>query len=905
MHIQRLGLLPIIAVTGLLAAACTEPPAETSGGEVVATLTEPPAGQLPAGVVPTHYTLDLTIDPRETRFSGRVAIAVEIAAPTESIWLHGLGLEVTEAYALDPAKRRIEAVYAQALDSGVASVTLAEALPQGSATLHFVYSAPFNTSVNALFRAERGADTYAASQLQPVAGRQIFPSFDEPRFKTPFDVLITARADDRVITNSPETASTELVDGWVRHEFAPTPPLPTYLLAFAIGPYEVVDAPEIPANAIRMEPVPLRGVAARNMGARFGISLSDTPDLIAALEDYFGIPYPYAKLDLIAMPASFGGAMENAGAITYDERLILLGDDPPLQQRRFYLNVHAHELAHMWFGDLVTPDWWTDIWLNESFASWMANKIAQAHWPEGEFDRATLRDAMDAMATDSLASTRRIREPVLRNEEIEDSFDSITYEKGGGVLAMFENYLGEEAFRAGVRLHMERFAHSVADADQFIESLAQGSGQRGIVESFRSFIDQPGVPVVEAQLQCALDAAPRIELRQRRYAPLGSAIDAEAQQWQIPVCVAYDTADAPGRVCTLLTERAATLDLDLDGCPSAIHPNSHGAGYYRFTLDDAGWAALVGRAAALEPAEALTLVDSLRAAFRAGTVSARSFIDGLAALAAHPAWDVATETVRMSSSVLAVLDGEERERAEAALRAIYRPRYDALDGATDESSVLLRVALTQFLALDVDDPDLRAELGALADRTLDAAGRFDSRAAPADILQTVLTVGVQDRGAPFFDRLVEAAIASEDPYFKNAAFAALGRVEDPELSARLQAAILEQRFPLTDTTGMLIGQLAADATRDATWDWVNANADAVIALVPEFFRSQVVPRFGLGFCSPERAAEVEAFVVSHAALLPGHERSLSQTLEAISLCAALKSEKGAELAAAFAEPASR
>jgi alanyl aminopeptidase len=152
---------------------------------------------------------------------------------------------------------------------------------------------------------------------------------------------------------------------------------------------------------------------------------------------------------------------------------------------------------------------------------------------------------------------------------------------------------------------------------------------------------------------------------------------------------------------------------------------------------------------------------------------------------------------------------------------------------------------------------------------------------------------------------VGAAIASEDPYFKNAAFAALGRVEDPELSARLQAAILEQRFPLTDTTGMLIGQLAADATRDATWDWVNANADAVIALVPEFFRSQVVPRFGLGFCSPERAAEVEAFVVSHAALLPGHERSLSQTLEAISLCAALKSEKGAELAAAFAEPASR
>jgi alanyl aminopeptidase len=898
MHIQRLGL-PLVAVTGMLAVACTEPPAETTVGEVVATVTEPPAGQLPAGIVPTHYTLDLTIDPRETRFSGRVAIAVEISAPTERIWLHGLGLEVTEAYALDAGEKRIEGMYAQSLDSGVASITLAEPLPQGSATLHFVYSAPFNTSVNALFREERGADAYAASQLQPVAGRQIFPSFDEPRFKTPFDVLITARAEDVAVTNTPETESTELAEGWVRHEFATTPPLPTYLLAFAVGPYEIVDAPAIPASSIRTEPVPLRGIAARNMGGRFGIALTETPALILALEEYFGMPYPYAKLDLIAMPANFGGAMENAGAITYDEQLILLGDDPPLQQRRVYLNVHVHELAHMWFGDLVTPDWWTDIWLNESFASWMANKIAHEYWPEGEFDRATLRDAIDTMATDSLASTRRIREPVLRNEEIEDSFDSITYEKGGGVLAMFENYLGQEAFRAGVRLHMERFAHSVADADQFIESLAQGSGQRGVVESFRSFIDQPGVPVVEAQLLCTADAGPRIELRQRRYAPLGSTIDADAQQWQIPVCIAYDAADAPGRVCTLLTERATTLDLDRDTCPSAIHPNSNGSGYYRFTLDDAGWAGLIGRAAALEPAEALTLVDSLRAAFRAGTISARSFIDGLAALAAHPAWDVATATVEASSNILTVLEGDDRERAETALRAIYRPRYDALGDATDESSVLLRVALTQFLALDVDDPDVRAELGTLADRTLGATGRVNSSAAPADLLEVVLAVGVQDRGAPFFDRLVEASIASEDPYFKNVAFGALGKVEDPELATRLRTAILERRFPLTDATGMIVSQLVGDATRDATWDWINANAEPVIMLVPEFFRSQIVPRFGLGFCSAERAAEVETFVVSHAGLVPGYERSLSQTLEAISLCTALKSQKGAELAAAF------
>jgi alanyl aminopeptidase len=891
-----------LAACAFWATACTAPQDELRSP---AALEEPPAGRLPDGIVPTHYTLELNVDPAETRFAGRVAIAIELSGPTERIWLHGLGLDVIEAYALDAAERRIDAVYAQALDSGVASLTLAEPLPRGSASLHIAYSAPFNTSVNALFRAERGADAYAASQLEPVAGRQIFPGFDEPRFKTPFDVSITARADDRVITNSPEIGATELADGWVRHEFATTPPLPTYLLAFAVGPYDVIEASPIPANAIRAEPLPLRGIAARDMGARFGIALTETPGLVAVLEEYFGIPYPYAKLDLIAMPASFGGAMENAGAITYDEDLVLVGADPPLQQRRTYLSVHAHELAHMWFGDLVTPDWWTDIWLNESFATWMANKAAQAYWPAGEFDRATLREALAVMAVDSLASTRRIREPVLRNEEIEDSFDSITYQKGGGVLAMFESYVGEEAFRAGVRLHLERFAHSVADAEQFIESLAQGSGRREIVASFRSFIDQPGVPVVEVRLDCAESAAPRIELRQHRYAPLGSAIEAEAQQWQIPVCIAYDDAERAGRVCTLLGERSATLDLDLDSCPTAIHPNSRGAGYYRFTLDAPGWAALLGRAAELEAAEAVTLVDSLDAAFRAGTVSAQAYVEGLAALAYHPAWDVAVATVRKFRSVLDLLEGAERESAERVLHAIYRPRYDALGGATDEAEVLLRRELIDLLAIDLGDADIRAELGAQAGRYVAAIGQLDMGAAPADLLATVLSVGVQDLGAPFFERLVETVVASDDPYFKSSAFEALGQVEDAELAARLRGAILERRFPLTDSMRMLNSQLADPVTREATWNWIQANADDVIAIVPEFFRSRLVPRFGAYFCAAERSAEVESFVAAHVDALPGYERSLDQALEAVALCAALKDARAAELAAAFAQRLAR
>ena len=371
-----------------------------------------------------------------------------------------------------------------------------------------------------------------------------------------FTLTATVPSGQLAVSNMPATETVELGNGAKRITFGRSPKMSTYLLFFSAGDFDRLTTT---AEGVEIGVIAQAGKAEQ---ARF--ALESSAEVLREYNDYFGTPYPLPKLDNVAAPggSQFFSAMENWGAIlTFEHTLLLDPSIASVGDRQRVFSVAAHEIAHQWFGNLVTPDWWTDIWLNEAFASWMANKIAHAYWPEGELDRDTLSDALGAMAVDSLASTRRIREPVLRNEEIEDSFDSISYQKGGGVLAMFENYVGEEAFRAGVRLHMERFAHSVADADQFVESLAQGSGQRGIVESFRSFIDQPGVPVVEARLQCAADTAPRIELRQRRYAPLGSTIDADGQQWQIPVCIAYDTVDAPGRVCTLLTERAATLAL--------------------------------------------------------------------------------------------------------------------------------------------------------------------------------------------------------------------------------------------------------------------------------------------------------------------------------------------------------
>jgi len=316
-----------------------------------------PVGQLGDAVVPRHYRLALRIDPSQDTFSGTVEIDITVNEPGERIWVHGKDLDVAEVYLLDSQAQRIDASYEQQLDSGVALVSLARPVEAGSATLHFTYSAAFNTNTNALFKVDRDGYSYAVTQFEPIAARLVFPGFDEPGFKVPFDLTVVARAADVVITTTPEASVETLSDGLVKHVFETTRPMPTYLLAFAVGPYDLVDYGMIPPNAIRDREVHLRGIAAKGLGERMEYALKNTDGLLSVLEEYFGTPYPYKKLDLIAMPESFGGAMENIGAITYDEYLLLMDENSPLNQRRAYTVVHAHEMAHMWFGNLVTPGW--------------------------------------------------------------------------------------------------------------------------------------------------------------------------------------------------------------------------------------------------------------------------------------------------------------------------------------------------------------------------------------------------------------------------------------------------------------------------------------------------------------------------------------------------------------------
>ena len=898
-----LRYLSIALATTVLLAGCSEsaaPPIEPVAKEVVAASAgEAPVGQLDQSVVPGHYRIELRIDPSQDDFSGVTEIDVTLNEPRDRLWLHGKGLQVSSAWLTDASGNRVEASYEQKLESGVALVSLARVVEAGDATLHFEYTAPFNLTTEALFKAVRDGKSYAVTQFQPISARQVFPGFDEPGFKVPFDISLVTRAGDVAVTNTPEASAQTLEDGFVRHRFETSRPLPTYLVAIAVGPYDVAEYGMIPPNSIRDRELPLRGIVASGQAEKARYAIEHTSGLLTVLEEYFGTPYPYKKLDLIAVPKSFGGAMENVGAITYDEYLLLMDEQSALDQRRAYAAVHAHELAHMWFGDLVTPDWWTDIWLNESFATWMMYKAANEYWPEGEFDRQTLKGALGAMGNDSLAAAREIREPIDHNDKISGAFDGITYQKGGGVLAMLERYIGEEGFQKGIRVHMERHADGSANADDFIASVAEGSGVGEIDAAFKSFIEQPGVPLVSAEVVCEDGQNPTLEVSQTRYAPLGSGIDPENSEWLVPMCVSYDTDSGRQSTCAMLRESHQTIQLESDNCPSQLHPNADGAGYYRFTMQPSWLDGLVEGASALSAPEALALTDSLDASFRAGTVPAGSFVTGMSTLLGHPDWDVAEMAMDKLEGISDIIDSEDLERVMPALRNMVRPRFQSLENANDEGSILLRKRMQRFLIVVAKDPEMRKALAQRASARIGLDGEADLSAISVEEMETAFSVGVQDFGEPFFDLLMEQGLASNDPAFRNAAFGALARTEDPLLSGKLQTSILAEKFQGTEPFGIIFRQMARNATTELTYQWMKENDEAIFELIPLSYRGNVVPAFGSFFCSLEKADEWQAFIESRAEVMPGYERDLAQAVESVRLCAALKDARGEDLLAAL------
>ncbi|HEX7528669.1 MAG TPA: M1 family metallopeptidase, partial [Thermoanaerobaculia bacterium] len=442
------------------------------GFAVLAESPQPPTLRLPAGVTPARYAAELWIDPSKDSFKGKMQIRISLKGDSDTLWLNGKELTIEAASAVAVAGPK-DAISAEASTAGADYVRIhfQRILPAGEYDVALTYTGRIEgKDTEGVFHQRDGGDWYAFTQFEAIYARRAFPCFDEPSFKTPWQLTIHVPKGAVAVSNTPIASESAEADGWRKFVFAPTKPLPSYLVAFGVGPFEIV-----PAGTAGRNKIPVRMIVPKGRGADVRWAAASTGPILEALEEYFDIPYPYEKLDHLVIPQTVGfGAMENAGLVTYSSGLLLAKRaDETIAQRRRYASVCAHEVAHQWFGDYVTTAWWDDIWLNEAFATWMASKIVDRWKPEWSWAVQRAGSRTGAMDQDSLVTARRIRQPIEGNDDIVSAFDGITYQKGAAVIGMLEDWVSEEGFRRGIQRYLKSHAWGNATADDFVSSIAE------------------------------------------------------------------------------------------------------------------------------------------------------------------------------------------------------------------------------------------------------------------------------------------------------------------------------------------------------------------------------------------------------------------------------------------------
>jgi puromycin-sensitive aminopeptidase len=834
--------------------------------------------RLPVDVRPSRYRAHVDVDMTADRFEGRLSIDVGLDGPRAALRLHAVGLEIVGANA-HLGGRTLAARTSVDAESETVTLTFEEALPAGPATLELGYRGAFSPGLRGLYR----AGAIAVTQFEAADARRLFPCFDEPAFKATWEISLGGVPTGAVALSNGVAVKDEAgPDGARRVTFAPTPLLSSYLVAAVVGELVASDVVTTRAVPVRTWSVP----AKRHLTA---FAQRAAAAVLPLLEDYFGLPYPFGKLDQIGVPDFEAGAMENAGCITFREVALLLDEaTAPLAVQKRVAEVITHELAHQWFGNLVTMVWWDDLWLNEAFATWMAYKIVDAWRPEWRIWMDFEGGKGGAMLLDSLRATHSIRADVNNAEEAGESFDAITYEKGGAVLRMIEGYLnasGEDHFREGIRLYMRRHRESNATADDLWGALAEASGQP-IVALANGWIRQVGYPVVALSLDAARG---RVTLAQRRFYADPEAREAGAPtRWMVPVVLRFRDGKGVKEQAVRLDGAEAEVALAADGPVAWCIGNADARGFFRTRYDGPTLARLLPAVGSLRPAERMALVSDQWALVRADAVPVAAFLDLVSSLRDDDDHVVLDDLVgRLATLEYRHLADVDRPRFEAFVRELVGKRAAKLGWAganEDDETRLRRAALLRALVLLARDPAAIAE----AERRLPPPSGAAQPTTTLDpnLLDVVVTAAARRADGSRFEDLRRRARDEADPAAKRRYLHALARVEDPGLAARAVELVLGPDVPMQDFTSFLGVLLANPATRERAWTVIKTRFPEVRAKAasPMLQRRLVESLASL----PERRHldEVAAFLEAHP--IDGAKQATAQTLERLHMDVALR-----------------
>jgi alanyl aminopeptidase len=847
---------------------------------------KPPALRLPAGVHPTGYQVFLDIDPEQPTFRGVVHIDLQIDQPTRLLWLHGQGLDVKSA--------EIGSLHARsfAAPGGFLGLALSGELPAGKTALEIGFEGKLDSvRSQGIYRVkEPDGRWYVYTFFEPVDARRAFPCFDEPSFKVPWKLAIRTPASNVAAANT-RAATDKVEEGHRIVEFEESKPLPSYLVAFVVGPFAIIDG----GTAGKFN-TPLRFIVPPGHEEELRFAREATPRAVGLLEDWFGMAYPYGKLDVAVVPR-YWGTMEHPGIVAMGQSLTLIKpSEETLERKKHYANILIHELAHYWFGDYVTMAWWNETWLNEGMGEWMDNKLTTLFDPAWKFGRTRLGFRAGAMSADGLASAKALRQPVGQASDVESSFDgALTYSKGMSVLYMYEHFLGEEKFQKAIRKYLDDHKWGNVVSEDLVAAISAEAG-RDLDASLHGFIDQPGVPTVALELVCEKGKPPRVKLAQKRFRPLGAGEIADAT-WQIPMCLRYGTGKAASQKCDLLTETSAEWPLEgAKACPAWVLGSADAYGYYRVAYTPAGRAALVKVArAALTPAERHGLVVDTAALVQAGELPLGELLALGSSFLGDP--DFLVQTVAFGS--LGYVDPDELP---AELLPAYRRMIDKLLGAqakrlgwTEKANESnddreRRTMLVPRVARWGDDPRLRGEATRLA-----RAWLADRKAVAHDLARAVLHVAAHFGDRALFDAYLAEARHTKDREDRAMLLGALASFADPALVKAAEDLALAGEFDVRDGGGLFMAGMDDPATREQAWTFVKAHFDELAAKLRDDEKS-----WSLGvarsFCDAEHRADAEAFFKERAAKINGGPQALARTLESMDECIAQRARNAPEIA---------
>ncbi len=829
---------------------------------MAATSSELDPYRLPTGVRPTRYDVRLRPLLTEATFTGTVRIELDVDEPTDVLVLNAIELTITRCEVdARPATWELDA------ESERLSVTPSAPVAAGTSVLTIEFEGILNNKLRGFYRSTYVDDdgveqVIATTQMQATDCRRAFPCWDEPEFKAVFAVTLDVDDDLTAISNAPVIDETT-ADGRHVIRFADTMVMSSYLVAMVVGRLETT-------AVVDVDGVPLRIVHVPGKGHLTEFALDVGTFCLRWFQDYYGIAYPGDKVDLIALPDFAAGAMENLGCITFRESLLLVDPATSTQnERQLIADVVAHELAHMWFGDLVTMRWWNGIWLNEAFATFMEVAACDAYRPDWERWTAFGVERSAAFETDSLASTRPVEFEVRSPADCEGMFDVLTYQKGGALLRMLEQYLGAERFREGVSHYLSLHSYANTETNDLWDAIEATSGQpvRRIMDSW---IWQPGYPLVSAAV---VDGA--LELRQRRFRfddddPATAEAETGGQRWAIPVHVRVGETTT-----TLLLDDTVTA-LALDDHSQPIVVNAGGHGFYRVDYSSQLRSRLDGAAvASMSTLERYNLVDDAWAATVAGRMSAaelRGFLDAFAGEREHAVWQAIARALRGLGRL--VDDGPERDRFQAHVRSLASPALESLGKPADDETDLtrkLRGLLVALLGVLGDDAGVQARCR----EWFDAAGS-DPTAVDPELISAATTVVAATGDADTYERMRRRFLTASTPQEQLRHLYALAEFDDEALVLSTCEFAMSSEVRTQNAPFVLRMAIANRHHGPAAWAFVRDHWEEALDRFPSNTIVRMIDSIN-HLSTPELVQDTSAFFADHP--IEQATKTLEQVLE--------------------------